>query len=254
MQRPILVANWKNHPNSLTEAKTLLKGLSANRALYKKTSLFVAPPWPYFEFVSEKIGGYASLASQDIAIGNETTTGSVTAGILKSFGTKLAIIGHSEKRALGETSGDVSKKLAITLDAGIVPLVCVGEPMQDEDGEHFEFLREELKLSLSSLTHRADAHKLVIAYEPIWAIGKGAEDAIAPSELAQSVIFIRKVVTDMFGSNIASSIPILYGGSVEASNVAALMRETGVRGFLVGHASLRAKSFKEIAESLIVKK
>jgi len=251
MARPILVANWKNHPGSIKEAASLSKEMSKSRALYKKLSLFVAPPYPYFDSVSSVVKSFASLASQDIvALPKGSHTGFVTADILKSFGVKLSIIGHSERRALGETSQDVALKIKESLRAGIAPLVCVGEKDRDVDGEHFEFLREELRSSFAGLSRRADISKLAVAYEPVWAIGGDAQDAMEAGDLSQSVIFIRKVLTEIFGRALAENIPILYGGSVEPDNVGALLSETGVRGFLVGHASLDGKTFKAVAESL----
>lgn len=254
MAKPILIANWKNHPGSLDEAKMLLGQLSKDSKLYKKLTLFIAPPFTYFEIVANHLGSYGKLASQDISVlARGNYTGQVTADILKSFGVRLAIVGHSECRELGETSEQVAKKVRTALHSGITPLVCIGELSRDQDGEHFEFLREQLKLSLAGLNRKTDALKLAIAYEPVWAIGKQAKGAIEPADLSQSIIFIRRVLTDMFGRATAERVPILYGGSVEAVNARALFRETGIRGLLVGHASLNAKSFKMIAESLVTK-
>lgn len=253
MAKPILVANWKNHPGSLSEARWLLRGLSKNSKLYKKLSLFIASPAPYFELVSLRAKNFARLASQDIAAFSQgTSTSVITPDILKSFGVRLAILGHSERRAQGETSAEVSEKVKVALRSGIVPLVCVGEKTRDVDGEHFDFLREELKSSLSGLNVKA-ARQIIIAYEPAWVIGKSAKDALPPAELAQSIIFLKKQLADLYGRKVAESIPILYGGSVEPENAGALMRETYVRGFLVGHASLKAGSFKAIADSLTSK-
>src|SRR3989344_9381751 len=254
MAKPILVANWKNHPGSLDEAKMLLGQLSRDSKFYKKLTLFIAPPFTYFESVSQRLGNFGQLASQNISslpLGNYT--GQVTPDILKSFGVRLAIIGHSERRSFGETSEHVARKVKAALHAGITPLVCVGEISRDQDGEYFELLREQIKLSLADVNRKTGASKLVLAYEPVWAIGKSARDAMVSADLAQSLIFIRKVLTDMFGRSIAERIPILYGGSVEPSNALALFRETGIRGLLVGHASLNAKSFGVIAKSLISK-
>ncbi len=253
MAKPILVANWKNRPGSLSEAKALLKNLSKKSRLYKNLSVFIAPPAPYFDLVSTRTKNFAKLASQDIPpLSQGTFTGMITPEILKSFGVRLAIIGHSERRLLGETSTDVSEKIKTALRSGIAPLVCIGEKNRDADGEHFEFLRDELKKSLAGLNARS-AREILIAYEPAWAIGKGAKDALIPSELTQSVIFLKKQLADLYGRSVAESIPILYGGSVEGENAGSLMRETYIRGFLVGHASLSAGSFEEIAESLISK-
>lgn len=252
MAKPILVANWKNHPGSLAEAKALIKQLSKDSHLYKKLSLFIASPLPYLDLVSHYSGSFAHLASQDISphFGG-THTSMTTQDILKSFGVRLAIIGHSERRALGETNELVSQKVKVALRSGIAPLVCVGELSRDQDGEHFEFLREQIKLSLSGLNRKTDISKLAIAYEPVWAMGKHSSDTITPADLSQSVIFIKKVLVDMFSRTAAERVSILYGGSVEPANTVALFDGTGIKGFLVGHASLSAKSFKVIAEALI---
>src|SRR3989344_166406 len=254
MAKPILVANWKNHPGSLSEAKALLRQIAQSAKLYKKLSFFVAPPFTYFESASERLGSFGRLASQNISsLPPGNYTGQVTPDILKSFGVRLAIIGHSERRALGETNELVSQKVKMALHSGITPLVCVGELSRDQDGERFEFLREQLKFSLAGLNRKIDASKLVLAYEPVWAIGKHANGAIEPVDLGESVIFIKKVLSDMFGRATAERIPILYGGSVESANAQTLFGKTGIRGYLVGHASLNAKSFKAVAQSLISK-
>lgn len=254
MAKPILIANWKNNPNSLLEVKTLLTQLARGGRVYKKLSLFIAPPLPYLESVSLKSKSFASLASQDISsVLQGTHTGVVTVDMLKSLGVRLTILGHSEQRAMGETSEMVTKKIRTALHAGIVPLVCVGEPTRDDDGLHFEFLREQIKSSLAGLNKKVDVSKLLIAYEPVWAIGKRAEDAISPSDLTETIIFIRKVLTDIFDRKTAESITILYGGSVEPGNAQNLFKSTGIKGFLVGHASLGAKELLDIAKSLIAK-
>lgn len=253
MAKPILVANWKNHPSSISEAESLIKKIIKDRALYKKLSLAIAPPAPYFELVSDRVGNFAKLASQDLSLVSGTRTGEVTLDILKSFGVRIAIIGHSERRNLGESSEEVSQKVRLALRSGITPLVCVGEEDFDTDGEHFEFLRRQIKQSLSSLGRRADLSRLAIAYEPAWAIGKRAKNAMSPLDLSQSVIFIRKVLVDMFTRATAESVPILYGGSVEPANAEGLFRGTGIRGFLVGHTSLEARAFRAVAETLISK-
>jgi triosephosphate isomerase (TIM) len=250
MAKLILVANWKNHPESLKRTNSLLSGLSKKSSLYKKVATFIAPPLPFFESVSKKIKSFGTLASQDIFFTPEgTVTGAVTPDILKSFGVKMAIIGHSERRALGETNEVVLEKIKSAFRTGITPLLCVGERERNVEGEHFEFIEEELKLSLEGVRRKDDAERLIVAYEPIWAIGKTASDAITPDDLSQMVMFIKKVLTDIFDRESAERIPILYGGSVEPDNARALM-ETGIRGFLVGHASLDPKNFSLIAEAL----
>jgi len=251
MPKRILVANWKNHPESSARAAIILDGLQKKSQIFKKISTYIAPPSTYFESASKKIKGFANLASQDMFFATDGTfTGAITPDISKSFGVKLAILGHSERRALGETNEVVSDKMKTTLRSGFIPLLCVGETERDQEGNHFEFIREELELSLNGVRRKDDARKLVIAYEPVWAIGKKAKEAMQPEELSEMVIFIRKVLTDIFGRDSAEEIPILYGGSVDATNAKELMR-AGVDGLLVGRASLDPKIFASIAEAYL---
>jgi triosephosphate isomerase (TIM) len=124
MAKPVLVANWKNHPGSLDEAKSLLRDISRDSRFYKKLSLFIAPPLPYLELVSSRAGNFYKTAVQDIPLVSQGThTGVITPDILKSFGVRLVILGHSERRALGETNAHVSLKVKIALRAGITVLV-----------------------------------------------------------------------------------------------------------------------------------
>jgi triosephosphate isomerase len=146
----------------------------------------------------------------------------------------------------------VSKKVSVALHSGIIPLVCIGEEIRDSEGNYFEFISQQLKSSLESITQTKDAAKIVIAYEPVWAIGKKATGVVEPADLAQMVIFIKKVLTEMFDRKTAEKIPLLYGGSVDAFN-ASLLVATGIKGFLVGRASLDAKAFASIAEALVKK-
>ena len=251
MAKSLLVANWKNYPNSLYEANMLLGGLSRNKKHFKKVSLFIAPPLPYLESVATKSKTFAHLACQDIAeTPAGTHTGVVPVEILKSFGVELAIIGHSERRALGETDVIVSQKAKKAINAGITPLICVGEKSRDHEGHHFEFLREQIKGSLSGLSHKKGGLKFVVAYEPIWAIGREATGAIEAADLTESVIFIKKVLNDIFGRKTADRIPILYGGSVDGLNAEKLFTKTGIRGYLVGRASLNPKTFEAIAHAI----
>lgn len=253
MAKPILVANWKNYPGSLDEAKSLLKEYAKKKLIYKKTRLFVAPPSPYFESVAGKVKGFGELSSQDFPVDvKKTTTGAVTADMFKSFGARLAIVGHSERRALGETALEVAEKAKSALKAGIVPLICFGEKSRDDGGEHFRFLQEELKALLSGIGKK-EVRSVMLAYEPLWAIGATSKGPIDPMELSQTILFVKKVLNDLFGRAMAEKVPILYGGSVDHTNAGLLLRNSGARGLLVGRASLLAKSFEGIARSITEK-
>lgn len=251
--KSIIVGNWKNHPSSPEEASRILRGLKAQSRLYKKLSTFIAPPLPYFGLVKEKGRGVGALVAQDLfPVYKGSHTGNVSVDILKNFGTKLVILGHSEKRQLGETSIQVAEKIRVALDAGLIPLLCIGEEVHDTEGKYFEILAGELRASLGSMK-KNEGEKLIVAYEPIWAIGKKAEDAMDSAELSQMVIFIKKTLGEIFDRKTAEKIPILYGGSVEPVNAFEL-KKSGVNGFLVGHASLQPKEFRLIAEALLKKR
>lgn len=245
----ILVANWKNHPSTVEEAKRIVQGLVKQSRNFKKLYTYIAPPAIFLDLVSSKIRSIGALASQDISLlPKGTYTGEVTTDMLKGFGTKMSIVGHSERRRLGETNSIVSKKIQAALKEGFIPLVCVGEEVHDPEGNYFEVLNSQIRSSLEGLK-KADAKKIVVAYEPIWAIGKTAKEAMQPSDLRQMVLYIRKVLTEMFGRQNADQVHIIYGGSVEPGNVVELVK-SGAQGFLVGHASLSAKSFVDIAKTL----
>ena len=254
MKKAILVANWKNKPASLREVSLLLTALAHGAQLYKQIITYIAPPHTYFESVSRR-AGFAGLAVQGLSsVPSGTHTGLITPEILQSFGVRLAILGHSDERAIAESDASVAKKARIALKSGITPLICVGESKRDGDGEYLETLRHQIKHSFEGINKKDEAPKIMLAYEPIWAIGKRAQNAITHESLAETVIFIRRVLSDILGRKTAEQIPILYGGSVEPRNAEALYINTGVRGFLVGHESLNAKEFAEIAKVLIVKK
>ncbi len=252
MAKSILVANWKNYPVSLAEAKTLLKGYAKKKDLYKKTRLFIAPPFTYFESVADKVKTFGSLASQDFFAKPGTFTGTVSADTLKSFGTKLAIVGHSERRSLGETAAEAGEKARAAFKAGLTPLICFGEKSRDADGEHFRFLQEELKTLLSGFSKK-DVGACMLAYEPLWAIGAKSKGAIDPTELSQTILFIKKALADLFGRAAAEKVAILYGGSVDHTNAGLLLRNSGAHGLLVGRASLNPQSFEGIVRSITEK-
>jgi triosephosphate isomerase (TIM) len=251
MAKPILVANWKNRPDSIESAEALTKNLAKRSSLYKKLLFSIAPPLPYFEMVTKRSRSFAKLSSQDISLVSKGAhTGEVGSEILKSFGVKFAIVGHSERRLAGESNEVVSEKVRVALRAGISPILCVGELARDDEGGHLEFLRDQIKSSLEGVK-RAEATRLILAYEPVWAIGKEAKDALGPRDLSESIMFVKKTLTDIFGRPIANKIPILYGGSVEPANAESLYHESNIRGFLVGHASLHSKDLSSIAEGML---
>ncbi len=175
----------------------------------------------------------------------EKHTGDVSGTMLRNAGADFVIIGHSERRAGGDTDALVRAQLERATAAGLAPILCIGELERTRDADHFSFVEEQLNAALKNIPKNT-LKKLVVAYEPVWAIGKSAQDAMKPSDLHEMSIFIRKMLTELLDRPMAVRIPVLYGGSVEPDNAAQLLKEGAVSGFLVGHASVSSDSFVAI--------
>lgn len=248
-QIPLVIGNWKLNPASLSDAKALFldirKGL---RRAQQKTEVLIAPPFPYLsELQRLSPSGRIGLAAQDVhPAATGAFTGEVSLPMLKSVGVSGVIIGHSERRAAGETDEMVAEKTQAVLKGQSLAIVCVGETKRDSQGHYFNVVESQLK-ALFSLVTPNQLSRLVIAYEPIWAIGTGntatAEDA------HEMKMFIQKIVADRFNRQAIKKIRILYGGSVKKDNAEELLAGSQVDGFLVGGASLKAKEFISIIAS-----
>jgi triosephosphate isomerase len=210
--------------------------------------IVIAPPFTAIKIVADRVEGTnIDLSSQDVAAeeGFGAFTGEVSAAMLKDAGAKWAIIGHSERRQYyAETDQTVNKKIRAALNEGLSPIVCVGERLEERDqGRQEEVVREQIGGGLENLTVQ-DASRIIIAYEPVWAIGTGRT---ATPEIAEQMhAFIRSRIREMFGDRVAEEIRILYGGSVKPDNIARLIEESDIDGALVGGASLEADSFARI--------
>ena len=165
--------------------------------------------------------------------------------MVKNLGMEYVIVGHSERRALGEDDIIVSKKLNLVLNSKLNPILCVGEKERNEEGNFLLFISEQIKNSLQGVEKKY-LKNLIIAYEPIWAIGKTAQDAMDSRGVHQMHLFIKKVLKDLFDEKIAEKVAIIYGGSVELENVEDLIKNGNIDGFLIGHESLDADKFCEI--------
>lgn len=242
-----MVANWKMNPVSLGEARALFSKVKRAAARLGRTEVVVCPP---FVFLNALLAGRVKLGAQDAFFENfGRYTGEVSPRMLVSSGVSFVIIGHSERRALGESDDIVSKKAAAALRDGLKVILCVGERERDGEGGHFEFLKNQIKQSLFAVRGRFLGH-LVIAYEPLFAIGKSASDALKPALIRETVIFIRKTLSDIYGQEAARGVSVLYGGSVEPDNARAIFLDGGVSGALVGHKSLEAQDFVKMLKSI----
>jgi triosephosphate isomerase len=172
-------------------------------------------------------------------------TGEISTEMLDSFGVKYTILGHSERRSMGESNNDINRKIKSALTSGVIPVLCVGENTRDQDHGYFNFVKNQLEECLAGVSKNLIS-KIIVAYEPVWAISTTIDrkDATANDSLEMS-IFIKKVLSDKFGGEV-SKTKILYGGSVSTKDAAEFLENGGVDGLLVGRASLDAKKFTEI--------
>lgn len=214
--------------------------------------IVIAPAFTAVHSVARKLeGSNVAVASQDIAAeaGPGAFTGEVSASMVKDAGATYAIIGHSERRQFyGENDESVNRKLLVTLQQSLLPIVCVGESLQERDADRAEeVVGIQLREGLKNLTLEG-AFRIIIAYEPVWAIGTGR--TATPETAEQMHSFIRSRVREMFGNQVADEMRILYGGSVKPDNIAALMNQANIDGALVGGASLEPESFARIVNYL----
>jgi triosephosphate isomerase len=250
MKKRLVVGNWKMYIDDLKEAHAYAVALRRKLRGMSGVEVWLAPSYPFIAEVAKVLeSSPLYVGAQDVApFTNIPHTGAVSAKMLKNVGASFVIVGHSERRAQGETEQDVRAALERAAEAGLTSILCIGETERESDGEHVAVLERQLATALDKLAP-STLKKLVIAYEPVWAIGKHSVDAIDGAELEEMVIFIRKVLADLMDRKQALKVPIIYGGSVEAENAAALLAQGGINGFLVGHASTTLETFLPIIEA-----
>lgn len=237
------------NPQTLIDAKKIFSGIKKTARGLRNIQTVICPPNVFISELNKLYSGHRiSLGAQNVFWEEKGSyTGEVSADEIKSVGGKFVIIGHSEARALGETNEIVNKKVKASLKAGLNVILCIGESKRDSHALYLKFLEEEIKVALSGVS-RKELSNLIVAYEPIWAIGKSAEDAISSHQMHEMYIFVKKTITEAYDKKSAEKVPILYGGSVEVENAERLLEKGEVDGFLVGHSSLKADQFSEILQ------
>ncbi len=247
--QPLVIGNWKLNPGTSAEAKALLVATRKKIKRDAPVTVVVAPPFPFIADLARlSPSGRVLMAAQDVfSEDSGAYTGEVSAGMLASLGVTYVIIGHSERRAMGETDVQVAAKVAAVLRRKLTPVVCVGETVRDGSGGHFGVVEAQVRALASGLTARALA-SVVIAYEPIWAIGTGKN--ATPEDVEEMHLFIRTLLTKLYDRATGKRVRIVYGGSVKPENAAAL-HGAGMDGFLVGGASLSADSFSKIIAAVL---
>ena len=248
MRRPIIAGNWKCN-TSAQEAVALVTQLRAS-VNGVPVDVVVCPPFPWLAGVAQSLSNSSiALGAQDLFWESQGAfTGEVSPTMLIGAGCRYVIVGHSERRQLfGETDANVNKKLHAALRHGLTPIVCIGETLaQREHNQTADVVREQVQHGLASLSEQ-DLGKIVLAYEPVWAIGTGRT---ATPEQAQEVhALIRRLVQEQWGGAAAQGIRSQYGGSVTAANALELLRQPDVDGALVGGASLKADAFAAIIQA-----
>lgn len=253
----LLIGNWKLNPTSLKEAKALSKKIIKGAATMRGVEVVICPPTLYLEALKSGYRGRKlKFGSQNIF--TETSgahTGELSPAQLTDLGVSHCIIGHSERRRLvseggaGETNEIVSRKVATALRHKLTPIVCVGEPHRDHTATYLEFIENQLIESLAGLSAR-NLDSIIIAYEPIWAIGGQSKNAITAHDLHEMKLYLQKIISKHWGRPTANRATIIYGGSVKPDNAANLSHEGNMDGFLVGGASLDADSFISIGKSI----
>lgn len=244
MPRPKLVAgNWKMN-TTLAEAKSLAAAVAKGVPAGSPVKVAICPPFPWLTVVADAIkGSPVELGAQDVSFEKEGAfTGEVSGKMLLEVGCKYAIIGHSERRhVLGESDHNINHKVHTALEEGLHVILCMGETLAERQRNLQErVFQRQVYAACAGLTDDQFA-RLVIAYEPVWAIGTGQN---ATPEQAQSAHhYIRGKLRSLYGEKIAEALPILYGGSVKPDNAAGLLHQPDVDGALVGGASLKADQF-----------
>ncbi|MDP2593847.1 MAG: triose-phosphate isomerase [bacterium] len=244
----LIVANWKAYVEDVEKARGLLA--RAKRLARRGVTVALAPPAPLFGLLKAARPGSIALCAQDIsATTGGAHTGEATAQAYAAAGASYAIVGHSERRAVGDTDAVVAEKLAHAVAHRLTPILCVGERERDEDGRYLSFVRDQLTNALTPLLPK-ERGLVVVAYEPVWAIGRAAVDAIHPGELGEMVLYIRKVLAELLPGASSSRTRVLYGGSVEPENVRPLAAASGIDGLLVGHASVDGATWSALVKAL----
>ena len=250
MRKPIIAGNWKMY-KTIGAAIELANGLKREffKIEPKDIDIVLCPVFTCLSEVAEVVlSSNIGLGAQDVYWQDEGAfTGEISAPMLKDAGCAYVIIGHSERRQFfGETNDTVNKKIKAALKSGLIPIVCVGESLaQREANQTFEVLSDHTRNGLAGLTEEEVA-KIVIAYEPVWAIGTGKTATSAQAQEAHK--YIRDLLVKLYNSEIAEGIRIQYGGSVKPENIEEIMAQPDVDGALVGGASLKVESFSEIVK------
>jgi len=250
MRKPFIGGNWKMNTDSKS-AVELAKGVVQKcGTMLDEVEICVCPPFVYLAAVKNALGSSnIGLGAQDVYFEPKGAfTGEISCQMLKDIGCKDVIIGHSERRhVLGETDELINKKLLAAIEAGLLPIFCVGELLEERKaGKTAQVVKEQIQKGMASVTIEK-AKAVTIAYEPVWAIGTGIN--AAPQQAQEVHLMIRQLVATLYNEDFAEQMRIQYGGSVKPDNASQIIAQADVDGFLVGGASLKADEFAAIVKA-----
>lgn len=246
----IVIANWKMNPQTLREAEQLLRVTKRIARARKNLKVVVCPPFVWLASLSRMFGKRLELGAQDVAWAERGAfTGEISAAMLKNLKCSWVIVGHSERRSyLKEDDTMINRKVLQALNSGLKVVLAVGEQKREES-RHVVGAILETQLTCALMKMKSQQlRNLVIAYEPVWAIGTGL--SARPDDALQATLLIRKVIAKQFGNLGARRCKVLYGGSVDKRNVASFVNQEGIDGVLVGGASLDSKGFPELLKHI----
>lgn len=249
-KKKLIVGNWKMNPKTVALARANFLTIKKSAGSYKNVEAVIAAPFVYqFELSKLKSVGLG-LASQNVSAEKEGAyTGEISALMLASLKVKYCVVGHSERRELGESNEFINKKIKQLLAVGVTPILCIGERDRDHGMIYLGTVKTQLEECLVGISKNMIS-RIVIAYEPVWAISTTANRRDATPEDCQEMhMYIRKVLTDAYGGANAEAVTILYGGSVDEKSASGFLSAGHVDGLLPGRASLNPKSFLSILKA-----
>ena len=247
-KKVLVVANWKMNPSRADDAKALFSDTQKVAHKLKNVETIVCPPVVYLAMLGDMVTDRnCVLGAQDTFWEHEGSyTGEVSPDMIFSTKARYIIIGHSERRAQGDTDAIIAKKVHATLQFPLIPIICIGEEERDDEGHYLKTVRNQIRSVIEGRS-REDIARMVFTYEPVWAISSQHQKPCSPEECKDMIALMRREIADITGSSeLAHEILILYGGSVDESNVDDFLTTGTASGVLVGRASLDAKTFGQV--------
>ena len=244
--KKLIIGNWKMNPTDEASARKLFLRIKIKANKLRKVKAIICPPSIYLSSLANLSTSQCTLGAQDSFLEtNGAFTGKISPLMIKRIGAHHVILGHSESRDSGDTDDIINKKIKKAFESQLIVILCVGEKERDHEGRYLEFLQNQLREGLFKIPKKL-LKNLIVAYEPVWAIGVKAKGTSTPGDFLEKSIFIKKVLSHITDKDIAMNTPILYGGSVDEKNAEGFLKDGKADGLLVGRASLSSESFNEM--------